>query len=63
MNNMDLRNEFRIADVRQWQVAGALGVSEMTLLKWLRFELSEEKKNRVREAIEKIVQSREDHHN
>ena len=52
MSNQDLRNEMRIANVRQWEVADAIGVSEMTMVKWLRKELDEEKKARVRQGIE-----------
>ena len=58
MHNKDLRNEFRIANVRQWEVAEAMGISEMTFVKWLRRELSEEKKKVVREAIEKVMNGR-----
>ena len=55
MHNNDLRDEFRIANIRQWEVAEAMGISEMTLVKWLRRELSEDKKNLVRKAIQKLV--------
>lgn len=58
MHNKDLRAEFRIANVRQWEVAEAMGISEMTFVKWLRRELSEEKKKVVREAIEKVMNGR-----
>ena len=58
MHNQDLRNEFRIANVRQWEVADAMGISEMTFVKWLRRELSEEKKKLVREAIQKVIDGR-----
>lgn len=60
MKNKDLRQEFRIANVRQWEVADAMGKSEMTLVKWLRRELSEDKKALVREAITKVKESREE---
>ena len=50
-NNADLRTEMRIANVRQWEVAEAVGVSEMTMVKWLRRELDDEKKARVRKGI------------
>ena len=53
MKNKDLRDEFRIANVKQWEVAEAMGISEMTLVKWLRRELPDEKKSFVREAIHK----------
>lgn len=56
MCNKDLRDEMRIANVRQWEVADAIGVSEMTMVKWLRKELDAEKKALVREGIAKATQ-------
>ena len=58
MHNKDLRDEFRIANVRQWEVAEAMGISEMTLVKWLRRELPEDKKNLVRKAVQKLITNR-----
>ena len=55
MCNTDLRNEMRIANVRQWEVADAVGVSEMTMVKWLRKELNDEKKALVRRGIAKAA--------
>ena len=55
MCNTDLRNEMRIANVRQWEVADAVGVSEMTMVKWLRKELDDEKKALVRRGIAKVA--------
>ncbi len=60
MHNKDLRDEFRIANVRQWEVAEAIGISEMTFVKWLRRELPEEKKKLVREAIRKVIDNRQE---
>ena len=56
MCNKDLRDEMRIANVRQWELADAIGVSEMTMVKWLRKELDAEKKALVREGIAKAAQ-------
>ena len=56
MCNKDLRDEMRIANVRQWEVAEAIGLSEMTMVKWLRRELDDSKKALVREGISKAVQ-------
>ena len=56
MHNKDLRDEMRIANVRQWEVAEAIGISEMTMVKWLRRELDESKKTLVRDGITKVVQ-------
>lgn len=58
MCNKDLRDEMRIANVRQWEVADAIGVSEMTMVKWLRKELGAEKKALVREGIAKAAQQK-----
>ena len=58
MKNMDLRQELRTANVRHWQAADALGISEMTFVIWLRRELSDEKKNRVRDAIKKVLETK-----
>ena len=51
MCNEDLRMEFRIANVKQWEVADAIGISEMTMVKWLRKELDDERKAIVRKGI------------
>ena len=56
MCNKDLRDEMRIANVRQWEVAEAIGISEMTMVKWLRRELDDSKKVLVREGISKAAQ-------
>jgi hypothetical protein len=63
MKNTDLRQEFRVTNIRQWEVADALGVSEMTLVKWLRKELPAEKKALIREAMGRVVQDRESSQN
>ena len=56
MCNKDLRTEMRIANVRQWEVAEAIGISEMTMVKWLRRELDDNKKSLVREGIATAAQ-------
>ena len=58
MCNKDLRDEMRIVNVRQWEVADAIGISEMTMVKWLRKELGAEKKALVREGIAKAAQQK-----
>ena len=55
MCNKDLRDEMRIANVRQWEVAEAIGISEMTMVKWLRRELDDSKKALIREGISKVT--------
>lgn len=55
MCNKDLRDEMRIANVRQWEVAEAIGISEMTMVKWLRRELDDNKKALIREGISRVA--------
>ena len=58
MLNTDLRDAIRIANVRQWEVAEAIGISEMSMVKWLRRELPVDKKMRVQEGIRKVLETR-----
>ena len=58
MQNKDLRDVFRIANVKQWEVADAIGISEMSMVKWLRRELPVDKKIRVHEGIRKVLETR-----
>lgn len=40
--------------IRQWQIAEKLGIAEETLSRWMRRELSEEKKGIITAAIEEL---------
>ena len=51
MANMIVRDEQKARGVRHWELARALGVSEQTLVRWLRFELSEDKQMDMLEKI------------
>jgi len=52
--NKDIRDAIKAAWLYQWQVAEACGVSEWTFVRWLRHELSEERREAVFKAIEKL---------
>lgn len=52
--NDTIRNQIKKSRVFQYEIADELGVSEMTLVGWLRKELSEEKKQRIISAITKL---------
>lgn len=49
--NEKIRKAARAADVPLWRVAAAIGVSEPTLMRWLRFPLPEDKENRIMRAV------------
>lgn len=53
--NTDLKYKIRTAGLKQWQVAEAIGISERTLIVWLRHELTDEKKDRIVNAIKSLT--------
>lgn len=53
-NNSDVRQTARDRGVALWRIALELGISEMTLTRWLRVELSPEKRARIMDAISKL---------
>lgn len=52
--NDDVRKAIRISGFRHWQVAAQLGICENTLVRWLRDELSEERRNAIYRAIDSL---------
>lgn len=56
--NVDIRTMARIADVKHWEIAEALGVSEITFSRWLRKELPIQKKERIKRVIEELAKDR-----
>ncbi len=55
MANLEIRTQMRKADVRQWEVADCMGISEFTLTRWLRKELSQEQKAAISKAIQEAA--------
>ena len=52
--NADVRMAAWSAGLPLWAVANELGVCEMTLSRWMRTEMSTEKKTQVLSAIQKL---------
>lgn len=52
--NVDIRTSAIKSNVFLWEIANELGISEPTITRKLRTELSTEEKNRYLEAIAKI---------
>lgn len=59
MANLIIREELKARGVRHWELAAALGVSEQTLVRWLRFELSEDRQLDMLMKIEEIAKRKE----
>lgn len=54
--NTEIKELIRARGLKQWQVALALGVSERTLICWLRVELTDERKQRILDAINDLTE-------
>lgn len=57
--NSKIREQIRRAGVRHWAVADAMGISEDTLVRWLRKPLTEEKEKKVLEGVRKARERNE----
>ena len=52
--NEEIRETLKATRLKQWEIAAELNVSESTLIRWLRRELSQEKKAAILDAIRKV---------
>ena len=52
--NSEIKKAIKEKGLRQWMVAQQLGIGETTLVRWLRNELFEERKNAILSAIEAL---------
>ncbi|KAB3534411.1 hypothetical protein F8154_08885 [Alkaliphilus pronyensis] len=53
MNNNEIRKALSDANMKQWQLAELLGITEWTLSRKLRKELPEDKKEEILDLINK----------
>lgn len=59
MNNMDLRQKAKEKGVFFWQIAAEMGISEPTMTRRLRFELSEQEKQKYLSIIDNLSTEKE----
>ena len=59
MANKIIRDELKARGVRHWELAHELGISEQTLVRWLRFELSDDRQLDMLMKIEEITKRKE----
>lgn len=52
--NQTVREAAKRKGVKHWQIAAYLGISEPTIMRWLRIPLSPEREKAILEAIEEI---------
>lgn len=53
--NQTVRDAAKMNGVKHWQIAEYLGISEPTIMRWLRAPLSAEKEKAIMEAIEALA--------
>ena len=53
--NKSIREAVKAANLKLWEVAAAVGVSEGTITRWLRFELTADRRALVEAAIERLA--------
>ena len=58
MNNLYIRETIKTNRICHYEVASRIGVSESTLCRWLREELTGNKKIKVEQAIKDIISNR-----
>lgn len=52
MNGTEIRNQLTKVNMKQWELAQELGVSEATLIRWLRSEVTGEKQQKILQIIQ-----------
>ena len=52
--NADIRTAIKESSLCQYQVSEKIGVSEFTFIRWMRNELSDERKQRILAAIKEL---------
>lgn len=52
--NDAIRQKIRASRIRQYEVAAKIGVSEYTLIRWLRRELAQEQTDKILHAIDEL---------
>ncbi|MCL2776178.1 MAG: hypothetical protein FWD71_22995 [Oscillospiraceae bacterium] len=55
MANEKFRKEIKQSGVKMWQIADKIGISDMTLSRKFRYELTSEEKDEIRRIIAGIV--------
>lgn len=57
--NSDIRSKIVRSGLKYWEVANKIGISASTLSVWMRFELQEDKREKIMDAIDSLIASKE----
>ena len=58
MKNLDIRTKLKESNIKHWELADKLVISEMSLVRKLRYELSEAEKKIIFKAIDELVKDK-----
>ena len=58
VTNEQIRASAEKNNVRLWEIAARLGISEPQFFRWLRFEFDEDRKKKVLSVIDEIAEER-----
>ena len=53
-DNQEIKNKVKENGLFMWQIADEIGISEPTLVRWMRYPLSAEKRASVMDAIKHL---------
>ena len=56
--NQDIRKELARNGIPLWLIGKAFGVSEGTMVRWMREEMTDTKKAEIREVIKQLITER-----
>lgn len=57
--NENIKNQIKESNIFQWQVAEQVGVSEFTLSKWFRHEITGARLEKINKAIDELTKGGE----
>lgn len=58
--NESIRNKAKQSGVKHWEIASVMGISEQTMVRWLRKPLDPARENEISRAIDTIVLERKE---
>lgn len=58
IENIEIKQHIKDEGLTQWKIADAMGKSETTVNRWLRYPLNDEQKKMFADAIEKCKRER-----
>ncbi len=59
MTSNEIKQILKEKRIYQWEVAKVLGITEFTLTRWLREDLSHEKEEEIMKIIDQIMKERD----